>query len=98
IAAPQQRPENLESMRARNSPADGPNSRDESKPICGQDEDEDGGKKPESPFHQAGADNAFQKLVESLYHPFQEVLGARRRELHLASGITGEENEAEPNR
>ena len=98
IASPEQRVDDFEAMRAIDTPADRADAREEPEPVGKQDEDEDRREEPESLLDQVRPDDAFQELVKRLHQPFQEVLGARRRELHLPGGITGEQNEADPNR
>ena len=65
------------------SPPDRAGPGNETHPICGKNENENRGKKPERPLDQARADDAFQKTVQALDEPFQQILRSAGNTFHV---------------
>src|SRR5215831_2741288 len=72
-------------------------SRDEAYPIGAEYEDENSGKKPKRPFDQVRAKNSFEKAVETLNEPFQEILRPPRHLFHFPGGKLCKNNQAQCN-
>jgi hypothetical protein len=66
------------------TPANRADSRDESDPIRGENEDKDRREEPERPVHERRAENALKKSVESFNRPLEQVLRARGHLPHVA--------------
>src|SRR5438874_2105167 len=82
-------------MRSLLAPADGAHARNESKPVCEEDEDENRGKKPKRLLHKVGAEDAAKKVIETLDQPLPEILRAIGDRFHFASGELGEDDDAD---
>ena len=74
-------------------PADRADAGNETDPVGGKDEDEDGGKEPERPLDQMPADDALEEAVEAFHQPFQKVLGAAGNLGHASRRHLGEHDE-----
>src|SRR6266436_2470040 len=69
-------------------------SRNQPGPIREQNEDEHRRKKPKCPLNQMMPDNSFQKIIQTLHHPFPEVLRSVGNVFHVARGKLRKNNEA----
>src|SRR5256885_4927723 len=81
------------SVRQLSLPTDRSESWDQAGPVGEQDEDEDGRKKPERPVHQVMPDDAVEKIVQTLDHPFPEILRSAGDFLHVTGGHLRKEDE-----
>src|SRR5438874_8016591 len=75
------------------TPADGPDSRNQSEPVHKENENENGRKKPKTFPHQLAADDVFQKTMEAFNQPFPKILDAAGNRFHPASGNLCENND-----
>src|SRR5882724_8881798 len=70
-------------------------SRDQAYPVRKQNKDKYCGEEPEGPMDEVMADNAVQEIMETLDHPFPEVLGSFRDGLHIARGDLCEDDQSQ---
>ena len=94
ISPAQKRTRHFEAVFALDAPAERADTRNEPKPIRGEDEDENRGKKPKSLFDEVSANDAFQKFVKTFHQPFPKILRAGGHILDFARGRLGEHNQA----
>ena len=90
IRAAEQRLVDLETVGSLVPPANRANPGNQTKPIGGQNEDEDRRQKPKRPLDQMRADDSLQKVVQTFDQPFQEVLGPAGNTFHVARCDSGE--------
>ena len=98
IGAAEQRLIDSETIGGLVPPADRADSRNEADPIGGKDENENGRKKPKRPLDQMRANDSFQKTVETLNQPFQEILRSSGNMLHVPRSDLGKNDQAQPPR
>ena len=60
------------------SPAHRPDSRNQSRPVGEENEDENGGEEPERFLHQLPSDDPLEKIIETFHQPFPKVLRTGR--------------------
>ena len=60
------------------SPAHRPDSRNQSRPVGEENENENGGEEPERFLHQLAPDDRLEKIVETFHQPFPKVLRTGR--------------------
>ena len=77
------------------TPSDGPDSGNQSRPVRKQNEDENCGEKPKGFLHQIPANDAFEKIVETLHQPFPKILGTARNRLDVTGRHLGEKDHAD---
>src|SRR5258708_23593060 len=77
------------------SPTDGTETWQQTQPVAEQNENENGREKPESPFDEVMANDAFEEVMQAFDHPFPEVLGACRDLFHVPRGYLGENDESQ---
>jgi hypothetical protein len=77
------------------SPANRAHSRYEADPIRRQDKNENGREEPERPLHQVRANDGFQKAVQALHEPFQQILRPAGHAFHIPRRAPGEDDQAD---
>src|SRR5205814_9504141 len=78
-------------------PAHGPCSRNQSRPVGEEDEDENGGEEPKRFLHQLPSDDPLEKIIETFHQPFPKVLCTGRDGFDISGRDLREEDHRQRN-